>query len=319
MKNFTNFNWKDYINRYDDLCRIPSKELAWRHYKRFGEKENRIANFSDNGADSNIKISKQFFVKNFTIYITRHVNSPVTSNYWVHSYHSIRFLYPNINIHIIDDNSNQEFIKDDGNFKDITFHYINENNMKDYIGRGELLPFIIFNNNPETKYALFIHDSIFIHKPIHDLLYEDDFYSFWSFKSLCWYRELYSKTITFLSKFKNNSQLNSIYKSYDMWEGTFGGICVVSSPYIELLNKKYNFINVCIENIKCRNDRMVLERILSILYFDLRKESPKTIFSDIHSWSLINLKKIWNLSWKDYMTNEKFYKNIPIIKVWSGR
>ena len=50
-------------------------------------------------------------MNNFGFIITRHVTSKTTNNYWNHSVKLLRTLYPLKKIVIIDDNSNQEFVK----------------------------------------------------------------------------------------------------------------------------------------------------------------------------------------------------------------
>ena len=44
--------------------------------------------------------------------ILRHVNNVQTNNYWNHCYNCIRKYYPEFLILIIDDNSNNEYIKE---------------------------------------------------------------------------------------------------------------------------------------------------------------------------------------------------------------
>lgn len=317
MRNYNNFDWKKYINSYDDLKHVPNKALAWRHWNRFGIREKREAYFKE--VDDKLIISKEYFENNYTIYITRHMNNDTTSRYWIHNYHCIRRIYSNVNIVIIDDNSNPEYLVNDNNFNDVTFKYINKTSMNKLIGCGELLPFYMFHNDRPTTYALFIHDSVFIHKPIHKFIFESDYISLWSFKSLNWYRQLYVNSVNILSKFNNGNELVKIYKQYETWEGNFGCMCVVSKYYIDLLNSKFNFLDVGIKNIYNREDRMVLERALAIYYNYLHGENPPTIFDDIHSWALTNISKMWDLSWKEYIKNETNFQEIPLIKIWSGR
>ena len=37
------FNWHFYINKYEDLKHINSREMAWDHWINFGRKENRVS------------------------------------------------------------------------------------------------------------------------------------------------------------------------------------------------------------------------------------------------------------------------------------
>ena len=58
-------------------------------------------------------------MNSFGFIITRHVNSEKTNKYWNHSVKLLRTLYPYRKIVIIDDNSNQEFVKADHDYKNI--------------------------------------------------------------------------------------------------------------------------------------------------------------------------------------------------------
>ena len=51
--------------------------------------------------------------------ITRHVNSEKTNKYWNHSVKSLQFFYPDKQIIIIDDNSNEEYVKTEINMKNV--------------------------------------------------------------------------------------------------------------------------------------------------------------------------------------------------------
>ena len=92
--------------------------------------------------------------------ITRHVNSEQTNKYWNQCVKLIRSFYPMKQIIIIDDNSNQNFINSEYNYKDITVI------QSEYPGRGELLPYVYFLKYKWFSSAVIIHDSLFIHKRI---------------------------------------------------------------------------------------------------------------------------------------------------------
>lgn len=101
----------------------------------------------------------------FGFIITRHVNNYNTNKYWNHNIKLIRTYYPNTTIIIIDDNSDQNFIKSEFNYKNVIF--INS----EYPGRGELLPYIYYLKNKWFDKAIILHDSTFIHKTINFITY----------------------------------------------------------------------------------------------------------------------------------------------------
>ena len=93
--------------------------------------------------------------------ITRHVNSEKTNKYWNHAVRSIRRFYPFRKIVIIDDNSNQAFVREEYDYKNIQIV------KSEYPGRGELLPYYYFYKNKYFDNAVILHDSVFFHKRIH--------------------------------------------------------------------------------------------------------------------------------------------------------
>jgi len=92
--------------------------------------------------------------------ITRHVNSEKTNNYWNRCIKLIITFYPHKKIVIIDDNSNQDFVKTEFEYKNVIYE------KSEYPGRGELLPYIYFLKNHYFDNAIIIHDSVFFHKRV---------------------------------------------------------------------------------------------------------------------------------------------------------
>ena len=63
-------------------------------------------------------------MSNYGFIITRHVNSETTNKYWNQSVKLIRSFYPLRKIVIIDDNSDQNFIKADFDYKNLTIIFL---------------------------------------------------------------------------------------------------------------------------------------------------------------------------------------------------
>ena len=70
--------------------------------------------------------------------ITRHINSEKTNKYWNQCVKLIRTFYPFKQIIVIDDNSDQIFVRADHPYKNLTII------QSEYPGRGELLPYIYY-------------------------------------------------------------------------------------------------------------------------------------------------------------------------------
>ncbi len=323
-QNYNNFDWIKYITYYNDLKKhrhLHNKHNAWNHWIKHGKNENRRF-FTLN--EQHTYIDSDFFEKNYTIYITRYINNKEIAQYWKNSYDCIRNLYKNINIVIIDDSSNEEFIAKDNDISDVTFFYSQQEKKddqlkcEDFTKKGEILPFYYFYKYGTTPYAVFIHDSVFINKAIHDNIYEDDFLSFWSFNTISWYKRLYSQMNNFINVFSKSKELTDIWKRPNLWEGTFGSMCVISSKYLNELEKEYGFLSNGLSMIQGREERMLLERLLSIFYFSKHSRSPHALFSNIHIWCMSTFGKSWGLKWSQYKSQKRL-SNVPIIKIWSGR
>jgi len=310
--NYDTFNWELYIDEYDDLKFIKSKDIAWSHWVRFGIKEKRKRFFVKKKEPVSKFISHSFFEKNYTIYITRHMNSIESSKYWLHNYQCIRKIYKDIKIIIIDDNSNDAYKMEDKKHADVQFI------QSEFVGRGELLPYYYFHKEPLTKYALFIHDSVFIKSAIHDGISEEEFISLWGFNSFSWHGMLMNNFGTVIDNLNMKEELFNLYKSPSNWVGNFGCMCVISIDYIRLIDDTFNIFPNLLSTVKTRNNRMCLERLLSIMYKKIRNKNPRVLFDDIHAWSILSFKRPWGLTWNEYVANDSDIKT-SIVKVWSGR
>ena len=91
----------------------------------------------------------------FGFIITRHVNSETTNRYWNHSVKILRTLYPERKIIIIDDNSNQTFVKADFNYNNVQII------QSEFPGRGELLPYYYF-----IKHKFFANGYVELRSPL---------------------------------------------------------------------------------------------------------------------------------------------------------
>ena len=258
-------------------------------------------------------ISTEFFEENYTVYILRHMNDENTSKYWRHCHKKIRALYPNVKLVIIDDNSLEQYTKYDSEVTDVTFYYSEresseEFDIKEFRKRGELLPYYYYYTYGTTKYALFVHDSVFLNKPINDYIYEAEYLSLWNF----------DKTI-------DTNKLNRLifdgFECLDInkdWAGVFGGMCVISKDYLEKLNSEYSFLLISLHEIDSRTKRMVLERLLGMIYYNMYGKQQESLFGDITcNCSSTDMK--WGLSWDMYQEMGQSLENLPLVKIWTGR
>jgi len=249
--------------------------------------------------------------------ITRHVNSEKTNKYWNHAVRTIRRFYPFRKIVIIDDNSNQAFVKADFEYKNIQI--VNS----EYPGRGELLPYYYFHKNRYFDNAVILHDSVFFHKRIHfEKFKQERIIPFWHFDHGIDINKNIVNCVR-LSKYLNNTydiqkriapdDNMFTLKTTQMWHGCFGVQSYINYDFLSTIQTKYNLFRL-LDGVLTRADRCSLERIMGIIF---HIESPKlykrpSLLGDI--WK----NQAWGYSYETYCAE---YKSIqtPLVKVWTGR
>ena len=253
--------------------------------------------------------------------ITRHVNSEKTNCYWNECIRCIRNLYPLSLIVVIDDNSNQAFVKADFEYKQVKYV------QSEFIQRGELLPYYYFFKNHYFDNAVIIHDSIFIKKRIiFEYLQSSNIkvLPLWHFDKEK--RENLPNSIRLVNKLKNNNEINyhlSQDKQYEnlgmnnnIWHGCFGVQSFINYNFLSSLQDKYNLFNL-MDVVLCRADRCCLERIMGVIFF--LEYPPLSIQSSILGDIYMYTK--WGYTYEQHCENtrNKILNRLPIIKVWSGR
>ena len=247
--------------------------------------------------------------------ITRHVNSHETNKYWNNSIRCLRKWYPFKKIVIIDDNSNEAFLKADYNYKNI------EIIKSEFKGRGELLPYYYYLKNKYFDNAVIIHDSVFFHRRINfEQLLEINVIPLWFFYSDT---ENINNTLrivnnldnSYVIKSKLSLENNILGMNHLKWYGCYGVQSFIKHAFLKSLNEKYK-ISRMIPFVNCRKDRCCLERIFGCLFFTECNQirNRKSILGDIMKYQK------WGYSYKEYENDIKKGK-IPkaIVKVWSGR
>jgi hypothetical protein len=257
-------------------------------------------------------------MSNYGFIITRCVNSDETNRYWNQSVKLIRNYYPLRQIVIIDDNSNQNFIKADFDYKNLNII------QSEYPGRGELLPYIYYLKYKWFPNAIIIHDSLFIHKKF-------DFEKM-SIPVLPLWHHAYDKEnqhniLRIVSGLKTNRTLiKKINKkeemvinlgfSNDNFNLCFGGQCYIKLRFLEGLERKYNISNL-VNFIHNRTDRCSLERILGLLFCE---EYPKLLRVNSLFGDILKQQRAFNYNYDDYSNDLKNRQIIhPFVKVWTGR
>jgi hypothetical protein len=258
-------------------------------------------------------------MKTYGFIITRHVTCEKTNKYWNNSIKCLRYLYPNKKIVIIDDNSNQDFIKEECVYKNI------EVVQSEFKGRGELLPYYYYLKYKYFDNAIILHDSVFLHKRINfDGIIKKHIkvLPLWVFFPD---KENLNNRIRILSCLKNSHNLYTKLKlenivlsmPNDKWLGCFGVQSFINYEFLHLLENKYQITNM-INYVKCRDDRCSIERIFGCLFFTeypkLLKIPNNSLLGNIHNYQK------WGYTYSEYEADIK-NKKLPrsIVKIWTGR
>jgi len=257
-------------------------------------------------------------MSHFGFIITRHVNSEKTNNYWNQCVKLIRSFYPLRQIVVIDDNSNQQFVKPDFNYNNIIII------QSEFPKRGELLPYYYYLKYKWFPNAVIIHDSLFIHKRISFEKFNMPVLPLWHHN---YDKENLYNILRITSALKNNRLLlQKLNKQEEIvlnlkitnnnFNLCFGGQCYIKLDFLEKLEYKYGISNL-VNVIHNRKDRCALERIMGLLF---SQEYPKLL--RIHSLfgDIMRQPNAFSYTYHDY-TNDLNKKKIlhPFVKVWTGR
>lgn len=249
--------------------------------------------------------------------ITRHVNSEQTNKYWNQCVKLIRTYYPFKKIVIIDDNSNQNFVKSDFDYKNIIII------QSEYPKRGELLPYIYYIKNKWFDNAVIIHDSLFIHKRINFSAITTPVLPLWhhvydkeNLDNLMRITSYLNNSSIIRQKLRGNSQLSVLGINNQPLNLCFGVQSYINHNFLLHIQKKYNITNL-VNAVHSRTDRCALERVMGMIFCVENRSLIKSgsLFGDIIAWP-----RAFHYSYKNYI--DDFKKNkVPtmFVKVWTGR
>ena len=280
------YNSKDeLINIFKNIKSIINSRSDWNAYKLYSPEY--VMNLFKKNIFDTITVPSLGFI------ILRNVNSEETNKYWIRCYNSIRKFYPENNILIIDDNSNLNYLTNEALYKTTLIN-------SEFPGRGELLPYYYYLQNKLFDVAVIFHDSVFIQQKINFDI--DKYKIIWTFEH---YWDLIEDETKMIKSFKDD-ELYEFYKNKSMWNGCFGGMSIITHDYLMHINNKYD-ISKLLDFVLNKTFRMAFERVIGCL---LEKEyNTKSLLGNIHAYCP------WNISFK----NIDRYKELPLLKVWTGR
>lgn len=252
-------------------------------------------------------MAKNISYDEFGFIMLRHVNSELSNAYWQDCYDSIRTHYPYHKIVIIDDNSDPRFLRR----KTLANTYVVES---EYVGRGELLPYIYYARTKFFEKAIILHDSVFVNQKL-DLSGTDSFTPIWQFERLIFDN---AEDVKLQLEVFSDPELIHAYENNE-WVGVFGGMSVVTHECLQRLIKRFD-LTLLVDFVKTRRDRIAFERTLSVLAnvtnsvpANVTKKSVseprQSIYGSIHKYCKYGIG----------YAGRSATAHLPLTKVWTGR
>ena len=234
--------------------------------------------------------------------ILRHISSPEDNKYWNICYDHIRVIYPVTHIYIIDDYSKHVPTR----IGDAMINTVIINSQ--FKGRGELLPYYYYYINKFSKNAVILHDTVFIKKPINsELLYTKTFHPLWTASHHSDPRH----RIRYILNKINNTKFLQIFDNKKSWDTVFGAMGIINIDYLKSVFDNTNYFTTLLNYTNTRARRMVIERIVGILF----NKNRISVNGNIHN----NLP--WGTTYKEYIKPRYILKhpNKNMYKIWVGR
>ena len=109
----------------------------------------------------------------------------------------------------------------------------------------------------------------------------------------------------------NRYNLINLYNNKNSWDICFGGLAILNLEYISSIFDNHNYLDVLLEEIKSRSDRMCFERIISLLL--TKDKSIPTINGNIHR------DQKWGTQITNYYQLKNIKSNKHFTKIWLSR
>ena len=252
-------------------------------------------------------------------FITYHVNSVTTAQYWKEAYACVRVFYPTSLVILIDDNST--FPVDD-DFKTTNCIKVKSEHPK---GKAEILPYYYFLKLKPSKKAIFLHDSVFINSKI-EVKDVETYQPLWSFATAHPKNDEYGVT-NFLKDMRNSSRLIDFYERVGAIggiKGASGSMSIITWSFLSFLEEEFNLVSVSLRLINRLFDRMTLERVTGCVF--AAADRPRSAFygnmfryCHLVSVGAEHPRRPTYLRWEDYQREKEHYKKFPVTVIFSGR
>lgn len=230
--------------------------------------------------------------------ILRHVNSELTAKYWVLCYDSIRRVYPDEPILIVDDNSDPAYIYAHPTTNATVVR-------SEYPQRGDLLPYLYYLTHKISDRVVIINDSAFITREV-PFCVERPYQHIWDFEH-DWDQE--QDEASMVGALDTDGSLRALHADKGRWKGCFGSMAVITHEYLTKVDSRYGLAKLT-GLVTSRFHRMSFERVLACLLRSLCDCAPPAVYGDIHAYCP------WGIKFDEGMMR---YAHLPVIRVWTGR
>jgi len=237
--------------------------------------------------------------------LTRYVNSVKTNEYWNRCVKQLIQLYPLRKIVIIDDNSDNRFLKAYNIYPNVI-----EIIQSEHHGRGELLPYFYYAVNKWFDYAVIIHDSVFFEKRVPFEKYKFQVIPLWYFPNIHIHTH-YDNNMKIADTLNYSNIIKYNIANNDKLLGCFGVQSFIKYEFLIYIIKKYGLVKL-LHVVKNREDRSSLERIFAVIFF-IELKKYKSILGNIFNYN-------FGESYEKYIQDKNNNKiDKPVIKVFTGR
>ncbi len=249
--------------------------------------------------------------KSYVFVILRHLRNPSDNDLWISSYNSIRRFYTN-KIVIIDDNSSMNTVNGKLYETDIIY--------SDYPGAGECLPYFYFLMHRWADRMIFLHDTMFLHRPFLPSEVDTTLRFHWHFDPTD--KEFIPRLQQLLTSFKQHEPLTSFLSSAPTtaWKACFGVAGVIDLSVANQLEEKYKLFSTAVLMIRNRRDREMMERLFGLVAFHekLVTTDQCSTFGSILQYPKCFESQDMTLKTATYEVERTGYPT-AILKVWRGR
>ena len=234
--------------------------------------------------------------------ILRHVISELTGRYWVLCYDSIRRVYPDEPILIIDDNSDPAYIRTHATTNTTLVQ-------SEYPKRGDLLPYLYYLTHKISDRVIILNDSAFITRAV-PFCEERPYQHLWDFEH-DWDQEQDEASMVGALDTDGGlpSSLRALHAEKARWKGCFGSMTAITHAYLREVDARYGIAKLT-GLVTSRLHRTSFQRVLACLLRSMCDCAPPSVYGDIHEYCP------WGIPFDEGILR---YAHLPVIRVWTGR